>query len=101
MPSKAITSSVFLGLEDGIGDERGVVAIHGAPESSGVPFFCPASEDAASFGLQNPSSRVLGEKEAVSFAALRGEDGVFCPCRTAPEKSEEVRKDLAASALDS
>jgi hypothetical protein len=29
MPLKAITSSVFLGLEDGIGDERGVVAIHG------------------------------------------------------------------------
>jgi hypothetical protein len=101
MPPKAITSSVFLGLEDGVGDERGVAAIHGAPLSSSVPFLRPASEDAAGFGLMNPASRVIGERVAVSFAVLRGEDGVFCPCRTAPEKSEEVRKDLAASALDS
>jgi hypothetical protein len=79
MPPKAITSSVFLGLEDGAGGERCDVAIHGASETIGFSFFCLVSEDAASFGLQNPSSRVLGEKEAVSFAALRGGDGVFCP----------------------
>jgi hypothetical protein len=44
---------------------------------------------------------VIGERGVVSFAVLRGEEGVFCLCRTAPEMSEEARKGLAASALGS
>jgi hypothetical protein len=37
---------------------------------------------------------LIGERGAVSFAAKRGEAGVFCPCRTIPEFSEEARKEF-------
>jgi hypothetical protein len=101
MPPKAITSSILLDLEVGVEGEKGAAAIHGAPLPGSAPFLRPAGKVSEDFELMHPPSRVIGERGAVSFAALRGEVGVFCPCRIVPEFSEEARKDLAPSALGS
>jgi hypothetical protein len=49
IPPKAITSSIFLDLADGVGGEEGVAAIHGVPLMSTAPFLHPADEVAGDF----------------------------------------------------
>jgi hypothetical protein len=49
IPPKAITSSIFLDLADGMGGEEGVAAIHGVPLTSIAPFLHPAGEVAGDF----------------------------------------------------
>jgi hypothetical protein len=107
IPPNAITSSILLDLDDGVDGEKGATAIRGAPLPSDALFSHLAGVISEVFELTHPSSLLLGERSAAPFAAKRGEAGVFCPCRSIPELSEEARKEFlvgvactAPSALD-
>jgi hypothetical protein len=87
IPPKAIMSSIFFGLEDGVEGEKGTAAIHG------VSFSHPAGGASEGFELLHPLFLAEGERGAVFFALMKGEAIFFCPCKNVPELSEEARKE--------